>query len=106
MVLIRNIGDTMECGTYYAKDQKMIVLQKESGWKKEIKYIIKSYSSMMLSFVLLCYPDADTEEEETKGCVTLYHDEEAIIDDMLKSAIEDACINLDLYYGDEGMSVQ
>ena len=55
----------MECGTYYAKDQKMIVLQKESGWKKEIKYIIKSYSSMMLSFVLLCYLDADTEEAGT-----------------------------------------
>ena len=27
MALIGNIGDTMECGTYYAKDQKMIVLQ-------------------------------------------------------------------------------
>ena len=61
---------------------------------------------MMLSFVLLCYPDADTEEEEARRCVTLYHDDEAIIDEMLKGAIEDACVNLDLYYGDEGMSVQ
>lgn len=45
-------------------------------------------------------------KKRQRDVVTLYHDDEAIIDEMLKSAIEDACINLDLYYGDEGMSVQ
>lgn len=88
----------MECGTYYAQNQKTIVLHKKDGWKKEIRYIVKTYSSMMLSYVLYCYPVADTEQEEVKGCVNLYHDDETVLDKILEHAIEQADIDLDLYY--------
>lgn len=88
----------MECGAYYAKDNGLTILHKGNGWRKEIKYIVKSYSSLMLSYVLFCYPNAETVEEEVKGCVNLYHDDEQVLDTILKSAIEDADVNLDLYY--------
>lgn len=106
MVSIRNVGEGMECGTYEAKDNRRIVLHKASGWRKEIKYIVKSYSSMMLSYVLFCYPYAETEEEEVRGCVNLYHDDEAVIDAILTSAIETGDVNLDLFYGEEGVFLE
>ena len=106
MVFVGNVGEGMECGTYEAKDNRRIILHKASGWRKEIKYIVKSYRSMMLSYVLLCYPYAETEEEEVKGCVTLYHDDEAVIDAILTSAIETGDVKLDLFYGDEGIFVE
>lgn len=88
----------MECGAYYAKDNQLIILHRDNGWRKEIKYIVKSYSSLMLSYVLFCYPEAETEEDEVRGCVNLYHDDEQVLDTILKNAIEDADVNLDLYY--------
>ena len=99
MVFIRHIGDYMECGTYYAQDQKIITFHKKDGWKKEIRYIVKTYSSLMLSYVLYCYPVAETEQEEVKGCINLYHDDEKVLDEILKSAIQDAYVDLNIYYG-------
>lgn len=97
MVFVRNLGEAMEDGVYTAKNVQPIILY-SSDYRKEIKYIVKSYSSMMSSFVLMCYPFADTEEEEIKGCVNLYHDDERAIDEMLISAIENNCIHLDFYF--------
>lgn len=106
MVFIRVIGVYMECGVYYAKDNKKIILHRSNGWTKEIKYIAKSYSSCMLSYVLFCYPFAENEDEEVKGCVNLYHDDEKILDEILQKAIEQCDVNLDLYYDDNDTVVE
>ena len=53
----------------------------------------------MLSYVLFCYPEAEAEEDEVRGCVNLYNDDEQVLDTILKNAIEHADVNLDLYYG-------
>jgi len=90
----------MECGAYYAKDKRVIRLYKSDGWQKEIKYIVKSYSSMMLSYALFCYPVAETEEEEVRGCINLYHDDEKVLDDILRDAVEHSRVDLDKYYDD------
>ena len=92
----------MKCGSYCAKGNKNIVLHKSDGWETEIRYIAKSYSSLMLCFVLFCCPVAETEEEEIKGCINLYHEDEKAIDAMLKDAIDNAYVDLDLYYDEDG----
>lgn len=63
--------------------------------------IVKKYHSQGV-----CYPYAETEEEEVRGCVNLYHDDEVVIDAILTSAIETGDVDLDLFYGEEGVFLE
>lgn len=92
----------MDCGKYYGENKRTITLFKGDKWKREIEYIVKAYSSCMMSYVLFCYPCGDkNEKEQVKKCINLYSDYESVLDSILNEAITTGCVNLDKYYDNE-----
>ncbi len=84
----------MERKLYYPQNGELIILTYANSWVKEIKYVEKSYSSFMGSYVVFCFKLEGDKEKP----ISLYHDDEKIIDMIIESAIINNYIDLANYY--------
>ncbi|QSX09522.1 hypothetical protein J0B03_05520 [Alkalibacter rhizosphaerae] len=89
-----NVGGRLECKRYYAKGKDSIHLSFKDEWKIEIEFLEKSYSSLMESFVIFCYPVVADPIIQAQKTINIYHDEEAMIDGIISRTI--TSYNLDL----------
>ncbi|SHJ26534.1 hypothetical protein [Parasporobacterium paucivorans] len=82
-------------------------LKYSNHWRLKIESINISYSSLMESHVLFCYPcKVEMERVEMvmgKGaiCLCLYSDSEQIIDKMLDNLYETGILDLAEYYEED-----
>ena len=95
------VRKTMECKLYYPQNGKSIILTYDNSWVKEIKYVEKSYSSFMGSYVVFCFKLEGDKEKP----ISLYHDDEKIIDMIIESAIINNYIDLANYYSRDEFSI-
>ncbi|MEG0249389.1 MAG: hypothetical protein RR561_01480 [Peptostreptococcus sp.] len=84
----------MECKLYYPQNEELIVLTYYKKWEKKIKYIEKSYSSFMGSYVVFFHL-FDASDRET---INIYHDDEKILDSIIREAVYENYIDLSKYY--------
>ena len=84
----------MERNSYYPQNGKLIILTYDNSWVKEIKYVEKRYSSFMGSYVVFCFQFEGKNEKP----IRLYHDDEKILDMMIKDAINNNYVDLANYY--------
>lgn len=84
----------MECKLYYPQNEELIVLTYNKKWERKIKYIEKSYSSFMGSYVVFCHL-FDVKDRDT---INIYHDDEEILDAIIRDAINENYIDLSKYY--------
>ena len=95
------VRKTMVCKLYYPQNGKSIILTYDNSWVKEIKYVEKSYSSFMGSYVVFCFKLEGDKEKP----ISLYHDDEKIIDMIIESAIINNYIDLANYYSRDAFSI-
>jgi hypothetical protein len=91
----------MERKLYYPQNGELIILTYANSWVKEIKYVEKSYSSFMGSYVVFCIKLEGDKEKP----ISLYHDDEKIIDMIIESAIINNYIDLANYYSRDAFSI-
>ena len=83
------------------KNIKQLKSKSEQIGAKQIKYVEKSYSSFMGSYVVFCFKLEGDKEKP----ISLYHDDEKIIDMIIESAIINNYIDLANYYSRDEFSI-
>lgn len=97
----------MECKSYFSKKTNFITLLYNNTRVKKIEYIHKTFSSLMGSYVIFCYPvleDGQTNDEQAFRTINLYHDDEYTLDQIIQEAVNTGYINLGRYYESESVN--